>query len=176
MLACYTHFVYKTHIFSSNIFLTLTLLGMWLVQQSITAELWSKRKERRKNTKRVQRQRKYGSIQPMAQYLHKPEDQQSAEIFSCCTRLSWKKSGLKRSHPLKCSLQDWSNSHHKNTVAFLSAMASCHFQSRAWIVVCGRKSKMGKCLQEPWGNRVIKNSSVNSCSDSKAGGKVFGPK
>jgi len=45
-------------------------------------------------------------VQPMAQYLHKPEDQQSTEIFSCCARVSWKQSGLKRSNPLKCSLQE----------------------------------------------------------------------
>lgn len=32
----------------------------------------------------------------MAQYLHNPEDQQGAEIFSCCAGVSWKQLGKKK--------------------------------------------------------------------------------
>jgi len=43
-------------------------------------------------------------LKPMAQYLHNPEDQQGAEIFSCCAGVSWKQLG-KKNPSAQCYLQ-----------------------------------------------------------------------
>lgn len=93
-------------------------------------------------------------LKPTAQYLHNPEDQQGAEIFSCCAGVSWKQLGKKKktqhlSTVLLTSLKQRSWLKHSESAP---VTASCHCESGAQIVVCGRKPKMDKCLQEPQGN------------------------
>lgn len=88
-------------------------------------------------------------LKPMAQYLHNPEDQQGTEIFYCGARVSWKQLGRNNPSVLLTSMKQQSRLKHSESAP---ATASCHLESAAPTVVCGRKPKMDKCLQEPQGH------------------------
>lgn len=112
---------------------------------------------------------------PMAQYLHDPEDQQRhRNIFLWCRG---ELETIKEKQPLSTttSMKQQSGLKHSEWVP---ATASCHFQSAAPTVLCGRKPKRDKCLQEPQGHvlQTLKTAVQNSCSDNTDSGKVLGPK
>lgn len=112
--------------------------------------LKQKEKEEAKNTKIAWRHRKYGTKANVTMSAQSRRSTRCRNIFLLCRgELEAIRKKTRLSTVLLTSVkQQWRLKHRESA----PATASCHFESSAWIVVCGRKPKMDKCLQEPQGN------------------------